>query len=197
MVGICADYVIGRRSLSPFFYLSGATDDDTLQRAKSSEPLNYLIKPIRMRELSIIVDMTLHRHRMAQQLKAAEAQLRYKASLMKYMLDAVIVTDANFIIQEWNPAAETLYGWRAEEMIGRWAGDTIPTIFPGALSADVLDIFHQTGFWRGEAIQQTKEGRLVHVLASVSAVTDEGGRIVGILIVSQDITAANKRKPSV
>ena len=54
--------------------------------------------------------------------KLAEEALRYQATLLKSVSDAVITTDLDFVVQSWNSAAEALYGWPAEEAIGKIDG---------------------------------------------------------------------------
>jgi nitrogen fixation negative regulator NifL len=189
MDGIAAAQEITSHFQTPIIYLTANTDDTTLDRAKVTEPLSYIIKPFRARDLCITVEMALHHYRLTRQLQAAEAQLRYKASLMKYMPDAVIVTDAAYNIQELNPAAEALYGWPADEVIGRPLADVLPTTFAGTSLEAVLSEFQSVGFWRGEAIQQTRSGRLVYVNSAVSTVTGPDGRIAGIMAVNHDVTA--------
>ena len=53
--------------------------------------------------------------------KIQERMLRFHASLQENVNDAVITTDLEYRIQSWNRAAEDIYGWRAEEVIGKTA----------------------------------------------------------------------------
>ena len=46
-----------------------------------------------------------------------ENQLRYQAKLLENVNDAVIVTDLNYVVQSWNPAAQSIYGWTADEIV--------------------------------------------------------------------------------
>ena len=51
--------------------------------------------------------------------KRAEAQLIYQAELIENVNDAIIATDENLAVTYWNQTAEQIYGWKAEEAIGR------------------------------------------------------------------------------
>ncbi len=55
--------------------------------------------------------------------KANEDQLRHQAEILEVIQDAVVETDLHFRITSWNPAAERIYGWRAEEVLGKHAKD--------------------------------------------------------------------------
>ena len=54
----------------------------------------------------------------------------FEAKLIDYVSDAIISFDMNFNIISWNKAAETLYGWKAEEVIGKSSREVIPVEFP-------------------------------------------------------------------
>ena len=59
--------------------------------------------------------------------KHEEAQLQYQAYLMENVHDAIIATDSEHIINSWNAAAERLYGWRSEEVLGKSVRDVLGT----------------------------------------------------------------------
>ncbi len=57
--GIDAARIIGERQRTPFVFLTAHSDDITIRRAKRVNPLGYLIKPVRERELLVTVEMSL------------------------------------------------------------------------------------------------------------------------------------------
>src|SRR5947207_10744136 len=59
----------------PVVYLSAYRDDQTLERAKITEPFGYLLKPYEERELHTTIEMALYKHRMERQLQMAEQWL--------------------------------------------------------------------------------------------------------------------------
>lgn len=117
-----------------------------------------------------------------------EEQLRYQALLLINVSDAVISTDVDLNIRSWNPAAEFIYGWKAEEAIGKSSGELFQGEYPNSTRTDVLRQLHMTGSWRGEAIHRRKDGNQVRFLASTSSVRDKGGNIIGFVSVNRDIT---------
>ncbi len=66
----------------PVIYLTAYSDQDTLQRAKVSEPFGYLLKPYRTRELQTSIEMVLHKHKL-------ECQVREAAQLHQILLDSM------------------------------------------------------------------------------------------------------------
>jgi PAS domain S-box-containing protein len=122
-------------------------------------------------------------------LAASQRTLRFHASLQAAVTDAVIATDLDFIIQSWNAAAERIYGWRAEEVIGQSAAEVLKTVFPPGTPVDqILRDFTQHGYWTGEVIQRHKDGTPIHILGSTVPFNDEHGRPVGIVAVNHDIS---------
>jgi PAS domain S-box-containing protein len=107
--------------------------------------------------------------------------------------DAAIVSkDLRGIVTSWNPAAEKIFGYPAEEMIGR----SITTIIPPELQDDEQRILETIG--RGERISHfdtvrlTKSGERIDVSLTISPVRDEAGRITGAAKIARDITQQKK-----
>lgn len=122
--------------------------------------------------------------------KQRECQLRYYASLQENVSDAVIATDLDFRIQSWNRAAETMYGWRAAEVIGQPVVEILSTqyVSDGESNANALKSLLEQGYWRGEVVQRHKDGATLHILGSVTVLKDEQGLPFGVVAVNHDIT---------
>ncbi len=121
--------------------------------------------------------------------KAAERQLRYHASIQNTVADAVIATDLEFVIQSWNKAAERIYGWREEEVIGKPIRDVLQTeITTHQLVDEVRQVFIEKGHWKGEVDQRHRNGHIIHTLSSSVLFKDTNGNPFGVLIVNHDIS---------
>jgi len=120
--------------------------------------------------------------------KRTEDQLHYQATLLESVSDAIFSTDANQIFQSWNRAAETIYGWGAEEVLGKAAYPILQTEIPGQRQEDLLRQLFEQGFWRGEVIQCRKDGTPIDILAATTVLRDEQGNVSGIVTVNRDIT---------
>lgn len=96
----------------PVVYLTAYADEATLERAKQTGPLGYLLKPVDHKSLQSVVELALHKHEMDQQLKASE---RWFSAVLDSVSDAVVTGDEDGFITYMNPAAENLLGiWNSE-----------------------------------------------------------------------------------
>lgn len=98
----------------PVIYLTAHTDENTLDRAKLTEPQGYTLKPVEQKELLTVIEMALYKHQMEMKLREREAWL---ATLLQSIGEGVIATDRSGNITFMNPVAEKLTGWRQEESI--------------------------------------------------------------------------------
>ena len=125
--------------------------------------------------------------------KEAQEKLQYLATLTQNIADAVIGTDINHIIINWNNGAESIYGWTREEVIGKPVQQILHTQF--LLSHDEQawrEQFETKGQWQGEVLQKRKDGETISILASVAKVTDRHGKHIGGVAVNKDITEQYK-----
>jgi two-component system cell cycle sensor histidine kinase/response regulator CckA len=120
--------------------------------------------------------------------KHAEAQLAHHVDLLENVNDAVIAADAHFVLTAWNHAAEAMYGWKAEEVLGQPAAAVLPAEFIAAAGSKTMRALLETGQWTGELIQARRDGTPICVEAKAIALRDEGGAISSFLSVNRDIT---------
>lgn len=118
-----------------------------------------------------------------------ETPLERQANLLDSVSDAIIVTDPTFIVQEWNAAAEAIYGWTRAEVIGQSLIGLLGTQYIDSTPDEALQKFLQTGQWRGQVIQRHKNGAHLHIYASVNALVDDDGNRVGVVAINRNITA--------
>jgi PAS domain S-box-containing protein len=118
------------------------------------------------------------------------AQLESRNELFQRLTDAVISVGGDLRIKAWNPGAERMYGYSADEVIGQDPRPLFRTIYPdGATADEVFKRLMERGTWAGELIQHTRDGRALNVLVSASAPKDDSGRFLGIVSVNRDVTA--------
>jgi PAS domain S-box-containing protein len=120
--------------------------------------------------------------------KKANEELNYQAAIIDIVNDAVVATDEKFIITLWNNCAEKIYGWTAQEVIGKPANDLLKTEF---LTQNALWTFQQllqNGFVHQEVIHTKKDGKKIVVDAMLSAIRDSNGKITQAVAVFRDIT---------
>lgn len=135
---------------------------------------------------SLIINMRDIHHQ-----KEAEENLKFQAKLLQEVTDAIVSTDSASNIISWNKAAEDLYGWKAEEVLGKKFPEMVRSTYPHSSEKEATDTINATGRWEGEVIQQTKDGSSIYFLSSVSAMTKTGqpaGLPAGFVIVNRNIS---------
>ncbi|MBW4640465.1 MAG: PAS domain S-box protein [Gloeocapsa sp. UFS-A4-WI-NPMV-4B04] len=116
------------------------------------------------------------------------AEIRFQEHLLNAVEQAVIVTDSEGIIIYWNRFAETLYGWCAEEVVGRYVVDVTATETSQVQAAEVLSCLQQGKSWSGEFLVKRKDGTSFLALVIDSPIYDDLGELIGIIGISSDIT---------
>ncbi len=119
--------------------------------------------------------------------RQTEATLREQASLLNLTHDSIFVRDMNGAIRYWNRAAEELYGWTAEQALGRAVHDLLKTDFPAALEQIEGELM-RAGRWEGELLHTKKDGSRVVVASRWSLQRDERGAPVAVLETNNDIS---------
>ncbi len=125
--------------------------------------------------------------------KKTEAQIGYQAMLVDHVSDAIISTDINAKITNWNKAAERVYGWKQEEVLRKSLVEVIPAYFISGESAESSRVqLHETGQFVGEFIHQRKDGIRLNMNSSVSGIKDITGKCIGYVGIFRDITELKK-----
>ena len=90
--GIETAQILRTRFDVPVVYLTAHADAATIERAKRTEPLGYLMKPVRAAELRSAIEIALYVHEMERQLRERE---RWYATTLRSMADAVIAVNVD------------------------------------------------------------------------------------------------------
>jgi len=89
--------------------------------------------------------------------KRMEESLREQAALLDLTHDAIFARDMNGVIKYWNRGAQELYGWTAEEALGKTSHTLLKTAAPAPLEQIEAEIVN-AGRWEGELMQTKKDG---------------------------------------
>ena len=116
-----------------------------------------------------------------------EAQ-RYLAAIVESSDDAIIGKTMDGIVTSWNRGAERMYGYTAEEMVGR----PVSILVPPDMENDIPEIMDRLR--QGERVEnqlsrrQRKDGVVLDVALTISPVRDERGRVIGASTIARDVT---------
>src|SRR5262245_44589012 len=119
----------------------------------------------------------------------ASAAQAYLAAIVDSAEDAILSKDLNGIIQSCNAAAERLFGYSANELVGR----PVRILIPPERQSEEDEILAQLR--RGERIEHfetvrvTKDGQRLDISLTISPVRDASGAIIGASKIARDITA--------
>ncbi len=134
---------------------------------------------------AVLRDVTAQRHE--------NAELRRLRQAVEATGEVIFLTDREGVITYVNPEFTRLYGWTADEVVGR--------VTPRILKSGKITEERYAGLWRtilgkrvarGAITNRTRDGRFVEADSSVSAALDEDGEIVGFLCIQRDVTERNR-----
>ncbi len=117
-----------------------------------------------------------------------ERKHAFHALLLDRIHDAVIATDTDLRVTAWNRAAEDLYGWTAEEAIGRFAREVTGAVTSEAERQEHLAQLGREGALQHRILQHHRDGRLLVVDGRSAPIRDSIGTLVGYVAVNRDVT---------
>jgi PAS domain S-box-containing protein len=188
--GIDTARVLRERFNLPVVYLTGETDGGTLERAKATEPLGFLLKPVEEKRLFSTVEIALYKHKMDQRLRRIE---RWFATTLRSIGDAVIVTDTQGRVTFINPMAERLTGWKSAEAIGKPLGEVYQTV--NAETHAALESLVPQALLEGvvagpnnRAVLISRHSARTPIDDSAAPIRDHAGNITGVVLTFRDVS---------
>src|SRR5262245_49369747 len=122
------------------------------------------------------------------QRRKAHLAIGQLGSLVETSADAIVTKDLNGIITSWNGGAERIFGYTADEMIGKPINLLIPEDRPDEEPSILQRIRRGERIEHYETVRRRKDGELIDISLSVSPLADERGKIVGASKIARDIT---------
>jgi PAS domain S-box-containing protein len=168
--------------------VAGLANHTALRRRDGSLlPIDDSAAPIRD-ENGVLVGVVLVFRDITERRQAEDAS-RLLGSIVESSDDGIVSKDMNGVVTSWNHGASIIFGYSAEEMIGK----SILTIYPPDGQNELQEILARLR--RGEhiehyyAVRRRKDGKMIHVSLSVSPLRDTNGKITGACKIVRDITS--------
>ena len=135
--------------------------------------------------LNAAVDLLLVEINLRRESRLALGQL---ASVVETSDDAIITKDLNGIVTSWNKGAERIFGYEANEIIGKPISLLIPPDRPDEEPSILARLRKGQRIEHYETVRRRKTGELIDISLSVSPLADATGKIVGASKIARDIT---------
>jgi PAS domain S-box-containing protein len=130
----------------------------------------------------------IERGRIEAALRESNDQLRWVASIVESSDDSIITKDLDGIIKSWNKGAERVFGYTAEEAVGKPITILIPPERQDEEPAILGRIRRGERIDHYETIRKHKDGSLINISLTVSPVKDAQGKIIGASKIARDVT---------
>ena len=187
--GIEAAEQIRARFNIPVVYLTAYADEDTLGRAKVTEPFGYLLKPFSVKELRGAIEIALYKYQMERKLE--ESEKRYR-QIVEEASDMVFTADLQGHFTYVNPPSQKLSGYSEDELIRRHCTDLIAPAWRGRVR-----FFYMRQFLKRNRetrlefpiVTQSGEEKWVEQIATLLADDD---RVTGFHAIVRDVTARKR-----
>ncbi len=175
-----------RNSRIPIIILTGMNDEKIGIEAVKKGAQDYLVKgQVDGRLLKRSIQYSIER-------KKAEEKVQNLANIVESSNDAIVTRSLDGFITSWNLGAEQIYGYLAEEILGKPASVLMPSVLENE-SQKLTEMVKQ-----GEKIHQyetsrlRKDGTIIDVSMTLSPVFDISGELMAISVIARDITESKK-----
>lgn len=174
----------------PVVYLTAYADNDTLEKAKLTEPFGYIVKPFDIRDLHSTIEMALYKFKMEKAIRDREA---WYSTMMRSIGEGVIATDVSGLVSFVNPIAERLTGWPECEALGKPLSISFLTVdkrtkkpLPNPMDRTIRK--GTRDYYFDEALLLSREGKEIPIDESFSPIRNDDGEVVGGVLVFKDVS---------
>ena len=176
----------------PFLVVSGTIGEEQAAQLMKAGADDYLLKG-NLARLASAVDRTLREAAERRARRVAEIERDRLLGQLRLQIErlplAYILFDADYRVLDWNPAAEKVFGYTKEEMVGQVA---LNVIVPLPIRDQLQDILRRirAGDMDARSVNEnrTKDGRIITCEWFNTPLMDPDGRFVGVISLAQDIT---------
>ncbi len=173
--------------LVPVIVVSAILGEEQAIESLKLGATDYVLKQ-RLERLGPVAKRALREAAERRDRKRAEGQIHYLATVLENVSDGIVSTDLNDTIQSWNSGAEAMFGYRAEEVVGRPYAAVLAYEFMEGSEPAPAQPLPDNGRWKGELRVRRKDGTFINVLVAGAVLKDTAGTATGFSAVLHDIT---------
>jgi PAS domain S-box-containing protein len=118
--------------------------------------------------------------------------IQQQRQMLDQVADPIYAVDLDAKISYWNRAAEKLFGWSEEEVLGLDAVELLHCDKPEAL-AEIQRVIDVEESWAGELLKVTRDGRAFPAVHYQMATMAESGEVIGYLCITRDVTIRHRQ----
>ena len=177
----------------PFIVVSGMVGEEAVADMLKTGAHDFVVKGHQTRLVAAVKRELAAAHDRRER-KRSDNIRAFLASIVESCEDAIIGKTLNGTIVTWNSGAQRLYGYTAEEVIGKSVGLLIPHYRPEELSLICERIQSGESVNAMETIRIRKDGTPVEVSVTISPIRDGNGVVIGASSVSRDITRRKREE---
>jgi PAS domain S-box-containing protein len=130
-------------------------------------------------------------HDITDRYRANEFQARL-ATIVEHSADAIVARTRAGRVTAWNPAAEALFGYTAEEMLGQTLDRLLPAGSVGEVEELLANVLRGEPVRDFETVRMAKDGTALDVSLTMSPIRDDAGEVVEISMIVRDIGARKR-----
>jgi two-component system, cell cycle sensor histidine kinase and response regulator CckA len=185
MDGVEAAITIRKEMGIPVVYLTGNSDEQTIERARITEAFGYLHKPIQEREVHSTLQLALHKAEIEARVRD---ERKWFATTLRQISDAVIAADATGAVKLVNPAAQQATGWKEEDAMDRDLSEIFQILEPETrmpaecVLTRVLNERTADGA-RSAKLLMSRGGTEIRIEESATSIITDSGDVSGVLVV--------------
>jgi len=172
----------------PFIMISGVCGEEVAVQVMKAGADDFILKS-NFSRLAPAIEREMEAARLRREQVKAETAMRHLAAIVESSEDAIYSKNLDSIIVSWNRAAERIFGYRAEEIVGH----SIARLFPLDQRDELLDIM--SAVRRSELVgfkdtyRKRKDGSVIPVSMAISPIKGADGGVIGASTIARDITA--------
>jgi diguanylate cyclase (GGDEF)-like protein/PAS domain S-box-containing protein len=151
----------------------------------------YLVRILQFGGLSLAITWVTHRF------QHSNEAIQAAAEVIESLAESIVRLDLNSTIQSWNKAAEHIYGYTAEEAVGRPVSLTVPPDRRDELRLLIERVHLGSSIQSHEMVRIRKDGKRIDVALTLSPVRNRKGRVVGVSSVAREISERKQAEEAI